>query len=576
MCSEKIIVMGTKKINFDTPESLVYENQQLRLTVLGGVKLDGLDRLRVTLKIELPKSTTPPVRHNLDLYNDTQLEKLVRKTAERLEIGTSVIAASIAELTEQLEAWRMEQIKNIQPEMPQRPVLSDEEHVAAECFLREPNLMERTNEQIGQSGILGEEVNRLIMYLIFTSRKRPHPLHVVSLGASGTGKTHLQEKVGELIPEEDKIEITTLSENAFYYFGQRELKHKLILIEDLDGAEDVLYPLRELQSKKKISKTVAHKNNKGETRSVHLVVEGPVSVAGCTTREQLYEDNANRSFLLYLDESKEQDARVMAYQRSLSAGRVDQQAQEKAAQLLRNCQRLLEPVRVVNPYAELLHIPVEVLKPRRTNNHYLQFIEAVTFYHQKQRTECADPASGEVYIETTIEDIEHANALLKHVLLHKSDQLTGACRTHFEKLKLFLIGEGSKQFHNQQISKLFRIPITTVKRYHLELTLGGYLKAQKLKGSKAYTYEIADYHEYQQLQDRVKTVLDEALTAVKEQLSEQSPVVSSAVLQGQKPISPKQPTAVSGPVKPAKTKRSVPAAHKPDKIKGTAQEITAT
>ena len=50
------------------------------------------------------------------------------------------------------------------------------------------------------------------------------PLHIVSLGASGTGKTHLQEKVGELIPEEDKLEITSLSENAFYYFGQRELK----------------------------------------------------------------------------------------------------------------------------------------------------------------------------------------------------------------------------------------------------------------------------------------------------------------------------------------------------------------
>ena len=50
------------------------------------------------------------------------------------------------------------------------------------------------------------------------------PLHIVSLGASGTGKTHLQEKVGELIPEEDKLEVTSLSENAFYYFRQRELK----------------------------------------------------------------------------------------------------------------------------------------------------------------------------------------------------------------------------------------------------------------------------------------------------------------------------------------------------------------
>jgi uridine kinase len=374
-----------KTLNATNPESLIYEHELLKLTVLGGIKLEGLDRMRATLKIELKKSSVPPVRHNLDLYNDNQTEKLIRRTAEKLEIGTSVIAASLAELTSQLEEYRMQQIKQAMPADNKGKVLSSEERKEAENFLKAPRLLERTNELIGKSGMIGEASNRLLMYLIFTSRKQNQPLHIVSLGASGTGKTHLQEKVGELIPEEDRIEITTLSENAFYYFGQRELKNKLILIEDLDGADHALYPLRELQSKKRISKTVAHKNTKGETRTLHLVVEGPVSVAGCTTREQIYEDNANRSFLIYLDESEEQDQRVMEYQRAASAGKIDKQQEEKAASLLRNCQRLLEPIKVVNPYAELLKIPKEVFKPRRTNNHYLQFIEVVTFYHQFQR-----------------------------------------------------------------------------------------------------------------------------------------------------------------------------------------------
>ena len=88
------------------------------------------------------------------------------------------------------------------------------------------------------------------MYLIFTSRKREHPLHIISLGSSGIGKTYLQEKVGALVPNEDKIEITTFSENAFYYFGQRQLQNKLILIEDLDGAENVLYPFKGITNQK--------------------------------------------------------------------------------------------------------------------------------------------------------------------------------------------------------------------------------------------------------------------------------------------------------------------------------------
>ena len=91
--------MSSKSLNITNSESLMYENELLQLTVLGGIKLDGLDRMRATLKIALQESSIPPVRHNLDLYNDTQVEKLIRKVAEKLEIGTSVIAARMAELT---------------------------------------------------------------------------------------------------------------------------------------------------------------------------------------------------------------------------------------------------------------------------------------------------------------------------------------------------------------------------------------------------------------------------------------------------------------------------------------------
>jgi response regulator of citrate/malate metabolism len=505
-----------QRLQTANPEQLVYENGLLILTVLGGIKLEGLDRLRVTLKAELPDNPRPPIRHNLDLYNDTQVEKLIRKTADRLEVGTSVVAASLAELTENLEAYRLEQAKNSQSEQNIRKLLKPEEKEAAEAFLKSANLLERTNELIGQSGVIGEGLNRLLMFLIFTSRKREQPLHVVSLGSSGIGKTHLQEKVGQLMPEEETIEITTLSENAFYYFGQRELKNRLILIEDLDGAENVLYPLRELQSKRKISKTIAHKTTKGETKTIHLVVEGPVSVAGCTTKESIYEDNANRSFLLYLDESPEQDEKIMQYQRAKSAGKVNTEAEEKTAELLRNCQRILAPVKVVNPFAELLKIPQEVFKPRRSNAHYLAFIEVVTFYHQYQREEKSDEGTGEVFIETTLEDIAAANRLLKEVLLRKSDELTGACRNYFESLKMYLLNEQKQTFTSREIRSKFRLPGTTFRRYQNELYNAGYIKVRSGKQATGYQYEIVSYEEYQNLKAGIETVLDEALQRLKQ------------------------------------------------------------
>ena len=510
--------------NTSAPKHLVYENELLKLTVLGGIRLEVLDRMQVTLKIE---SRQVAIRHNLDLYNDHQTTKLIRKTAERLEVGTSIADQAIAELTNKLEAYRLEQLeKEKQAEVYQSPALTPEEQRAAQAFLEESNLLQRTNEHIGQSGVIGEETNRLLMYLIFTSRKTAQPLHVVSLGASGTGKTHLQEKVGELIPEDDKVEMTTLSENAFYYFGQQELRNKLILIEDLDGVENALYPLRELQSKKRISKTVAHKNTKGETRTIHLTVEGPVSVAGCTTKEQIYEDNANRSFLIYLDESEEQDKKIMNYQRRASAGKISTEEEQAAAQLLRNSQRLLEPIKVINPFAEKLNIPQEVFKPRRTNSHYLQFIEVVTYYHQHQREQKVNKATGEVFIETTLEDIAAANSLLKETLLRKSDELSGATRNYFEQLKQYLKQRAEEnkgqpdtgQFKNQEARKALRVSPSQQKRYMVQLQAEGLvLKTQQGKGNQkqGFVYQVINEKEYETLKQRIASVLDEALNQLK-------------------------------------------------------------
>ena len=504
------------KLQTDSIDQLIYENDLLQLTVLGGIKLEGLDRMRSTLKVQLQESSRPPVRHNLDLYNDTQLEKFIRKCAERLEIGTSIISASLSELTEELEKYRLEEIKakeeNLKPKFKKLNLGEIEE---AETFLKQKDLLTKTNELIGKSGVIGEEVNRLLMYIIFTSRKREQPLHVIGLGSSGTGKTHLQEKVGELIPEEERVSITTLSENAFYYFGKQELKNKVVLIEDLDGAENALYPLRELQTKKRIVKTIASKNTKGETQTKYLVVEGPVCVAGCTTKEHIYEDNANRSFLIYLDESTIQDEKIMQYQRQLSAGEINTYEQKEIQEFLQNTQRVLKPITVRNPFANKLNLPQSVFKPRRTNNHYLQFIEAITFYYQYQREQQTDKETGEMYIESTLEDIENANRLLKEVLLRKSDELTGSCRNYLETLKTYLKAKKKKEFTGLEIRTQLRIKESTLRNYHKQLQLLGYIKRNTNKKTRSYTFELVISKDYETLQKDIQTALDKALQNIK-------------------------------------------------------------
>jgi DNA primase len=503
-------------LNTRNPEYIVFTNDELQIVLLGGINLQQLDRLRVTVKISRVDTQDPlhSIRHTLDLYNADYLEKFIAMAASRIETGTTVLNRAVAQLIDEIERYRLTRIESMKEQKPKRKELSEEQKRKAIAYLQTPNLMQRTGEDLGKTGVIGEETNRLLMYLVFTSRLRDQPLHIISLGSSGTGKTYLQEKIAELIPEHDKLEITILSENAFYYFEQTELRHKLVLIEDMDGAENVLYPLRELQSKKRISKTIPIKDSKGNLKTITLKVEGPICMAGTTTRERLYEDNANRSILIYIDNSTEHRELVMDYQRRLSAGKIDSSRERQLKESFKNMQMVLHTISVRNPYAELLKIPEYVFKPLRTNSHYLAFIETVTFYHQYQRDVKTDPSTGERYIETTPEDIRWANLLLKDVLLAKSDELPRQVREFFEGIKYHVKITQKESFYAKEIRQKLRLNPMTVNRYLRELETRGYIRKVGGNRKSGFEYEVLNWSEYSELQQGIK-VLDEILKKIK-------------------------------------------------------------
>lgn len=204
----------------------------------------------------------------------------------------------------------------------------------------------------------------------------------------------------------------------------------------------------------------------------------------------------------------------MNYQRRASAGKINEQEAYLAAELLRNVQRVLKPIKVINPFAEHLELPQSVFKPRRTNSHYLQFIEAITFYCQWQRQKKYDKDTGEEYIETTIEDIKQANELIIEVLLRKSDTLTGATRNHLENLKNYLKEQKQTQFNTTEIRKNLRIKQSTLQRYHKQLLGEGYIKKVKGKKGQMYFYEIIDVQEYTNLKEEINDALQQCLAKI--------------------------------------------------------------
>ncbi len=176
-------------------------------------------------------------------------------------------------------------------------------------------------------------------------------------------------------------------------------------------------------------------------------------------------------------------------------------------------QRVLQPVKVINPYAKYIELP-EVFKPRRTMTLLLGFIEAITFYHQYQR-EVKRDENNQPYITTTIGDIEAAFSLLKEVLFSKSDELAKATRNFLEQLKYLLSTKIRKRLRPKRSEKEMRLAPTTLKRYLFELERYGYIKSQGNRYVK-YEYSITDYREYNHLQSGIEKHLQNILSAINE------------------------------------------------------------
>jgi DNA primase len=508
---------GLGRLHTSDKERIIYETTDLIITVWGGIELENLSRLKISLHIQSKQNRYKSFRDDVNLYNYAATQKLISNISEALELPTTTIQQTITDFTEQVEKYRLEeraeQVKTLAPKQYQ---MTEQEVRAAQAFLSQPDLVKRTIETLSRTGLVGEVRNGLLLYFLYLSRFFDEPLHAIIFGKSGSGKTYLQTKISECLPEESVRTTTSLSENTLYYSPKNFWKNIVLLIEDLDGVYNALLPLREFMSKQSITKLTTDKDSKGNNVQKVLTVEGPICVSGATTKENIYEDNANRSFLIYVDESNTHLNEVMEYQRRAASGNIDQAAQEQAKQQLKNAQRLLtKDIKIINPYAPELRIPDNVFKKLRTNMHYLKLIEIITFYHQHQRP-VKQTKQGTKYIETNLQDIYWANHLVKEVLLKKSDELSGELRDFFESLKQTLTRNGQKQtsFFAKDIRKSYRMHPMQLQRHLINLERRGYLQRINANRKTGYEYEVTEWEEYAALQDGIN-ILDTILERLK-------------------------------------------------------------
>lgn len=468
---------------------------------IGGLeKNNSLDVLRISLRLRHGEEFHTDA---LDLLKDADRRRFIDRAAEETRLDRELIKRDLGKLLLALEQEQEARILGEEGRGQRSEVRDDmtpQERAEALELLTAPDLVNRIQTLFDDCGLVGEQTNRLAAYLACTSRKLNRPLAVIIQSTSAAGKSTLMEAVLAMFPEEERVKYSAMTGQSLYYLGETNLKHKILAIVEEEGAEKASYALKLLQSEGELTIASTGKDaatGRMETQEYH--VEGPVMIFLTTTAIDIDEELLNRCLLLSVDESRGQTERIHTLQREARTleGLRRKKRRTAVLALLKNAQRLLEPVDVVNPYAAQLTFTVKHTRTRRDHEKYLTLIDAIALLHQHQRERLKDEEGGE-YIDVTLDDIRLANQIAPELLGRSLDELPPQTRRLLDAVKALVLERCEAEdldirtalFSRREIRARLGWGVTQV-RAHLErLRDLEYIAARYGRPGSAFQYEL--------------------------------------------------------------------------------------
>jgi len=482
----------------DTDLVLVYGERRYR--VRGWKKPLNPEALKVNLLVSKAERFHVD---SFDLYNAKARAAFVKQAGLELGEAEDVLKHDLGRVLLKLEEVQTEQLKAAMAKEDKRPRLSQAEEAEALALLKAPDLLDRILADFAACGVVGEETNKLVGYLAAVSRQLDRPLAVIIQSSSAAGKSSLMDAVLALMPEEACVRYSAMTGQSLFYMGETNLKHKILAIAEEEGVAQAGYALKLLQSDGQVTIASTGKDPASGLLVTHEYrVEGPVMLFLTTTAIDIDEELLNRCLVLTVNESREQTRaiRVLQRQRQTLEGLLADEGRDDIVRLHRNAQRLLQPLAVVNPYADRLTFLDDKTRTRRDHMKYLSLIRAIALLHQYQREAKTVQHKGKAvrYIEVTPADIATANRLAHEVLGRTLDELPPQTRKLLTALHAWVTSECERQavqrgdfrFSRRQVRELTGWGDTQL-RVHLErLVQMEYLIAHGGRRGLVFEYEL--------------------------------------------------------------------------------------
>jgi len=378
--------------------------------------LNETDLSRAHGRVESGASGRAKYLDNVDLYSARSRNLFSSGASHVLNTESVRMEKDLIRIVEYLEEERDRKFLRAEEDIPE---LTEEEKKAGMDLLTDPDLFNRITKDTEVLGYVGESVNKLLIYLAASSRKLPDPISVIVVSQSSAGKSYLIDTVKKLIPPEDVVSVTSLSDQALNYLDEEALKNKFLVMGEAVHSETVEHQLREMLSSHELSRLVTMKDPKtGELKSRMVRKEVIVSAVMSSTNNDINPENASRSFVINTDESEEQTRAIHRMQRKKYSVERFREKEDLVPEIIkthRAAQRLLEKRIIVNPFADVIDFPSGLMRSRRDHERFMDLISAVCFLRQFQKEE-KRTEEGFVFMECDLDDYRTAYGIMIKIL----------------------------------------------------------------------------------------------------------------------------------------------------------------
>ena len=507
-----------------TVEAQVTDNETVMVLDSRRYRVRGLSKATSyeQLKINLCVSDGDHLHvDQLDLYNAKQRYSFTKQAAVELGVTDELIKKDLAKVLLKLEQLQDECIQQATPPKDNKAVeLSTEEQQQALALLKDKELLNRILDDFNCAGVVGEETNKLVGYLAAVSRKLDNPLAVIIQSTSAAGKSSLMNAVLSMMPDEECIQYSAMTGQSLFYMGETNLKHKILAIAEEEGAQNASYALKLLQSEGELTIASTGKDADGNLTTQEYRVEGPVMLFSTTTAIDIDEELMNRCLVLTVNESREQTQLIHDLQRERETleGLLANEDRKTLINVHRNAQRLLKPLKVVNPFAKQLTFMDNQTRLRRDHMKYLRLIKTIALLHQYQRPLKTVNHHGQTlnYIEVEVSDIAIANELAHEVLGRSLDELPPQTR-HLLTLIHAMVAEHCQQeslpqkdvrFSRRDIREYTGWGLTQVATHCQRLEAMEYLVIYSGRNGQTMNYELCYYGEGEARQQFMLGLID--------------------------------------------------------------------